>query len=275
MPQLHTSPASPFPGRAIAESDAASALLQVRALSKSFGGHRAVHDLSFDLHRGSIGGLIGPNGAGKTTLFNCLAGFMKPDAGSIALGGQSLAGASADVVFGAGLARTFQIPRPFPEMTVLENVMVAPTGQLGERFWANWLRPRQVALQERRTREAARHWLDFVGLIELEQRAARVLSGGQRKLLELARVMVAQPSLVLLDEPGAGVNPALLDQIVDKVAALNRQGTTFLIIEHNMDLVAALCEPVMVMAQGELLVSGDAETVLNDPRVIEAYLGDA
>jgi len=264
-----------MPSSASAEKIDGGALLQVRALSKSFGGHRAIHAVSFELSHGSIGGLIGPNGAGKTTLFNCLAGFMQPDAGDIVLGGVSIGGASADAIFGAGLARTFQIPRPFPEMTVLENVMVAPTAQLGERFWANWLRPGQVALQERRTREAARHWLDFVGLIQLEQQAARVLSGGQRKLLELARVMVAQPRLVLLDEPGAGVNPALLDQIVDKVAALNRLGTTFLIIEHNMDLVTTLCQPVMVMAQGELLVSGDADTVLADPRVVEAYLGDA
>jgi len=264
-----------MPSSASAETSDRGDLLQVRGLSKSFGGHRAVHAVSFALQTGAIGGLIGPNGAGKTTLFNCLAGFMKPDAGEIVLGGVAIAGASADKIFGAGLARTFQIPRPFPEMTVLENVMVAPTAQLGERFWANWLRPGQVALQEQRTREAARHWLDFVGLGELEQQAARVLSGGQRKLLELARVMVAQPSLVLLDEPGAGVNPALLDQIVDKVAALNRSGTTFLIIEHNMDLVTTLCQPVMVMAQGELLVSGDADTVLADPRVVEAYLGDA
>jgi branched-chain amino acid transport system ATP-binding protein len=132
-----------------------------------------------------------------------------------------------------------------------------------------------VAAQEVQTRAAARHWLDFVGLSRLEDEPARVLSGGQRKLLELARVMVSQPKLILLDEPGAGVNPALLDQIVDKVAALNAQGATFLIIEHNMDLVATLCSPVMVMAQGELLTSGDAGDVLNDPRVVEAYLGTA
>ncbi len=252
-----------------------SALLQVRGVSKSFGGHRAVHEVSFALKAGAIGGLIGPNGAGKTTLFNCLAGFMKPTAGQVLLDGASIGGTSAAQVFAAGLARTFQIPRPFPEMTVLENVMLAPTGQLGESFWTNWFRPGTVATQEKKTREAARHWLDFVGLSDLQHQPARVLSGGQRKLLELARVMVAEPKLVLLDEPGAGVNPALLDQIVDKVAALNAQGTTFLIIEHNMDLVASLCRPVMVMAQGELLTSGDADTVLSDPRVVEAYLGDA
>ena len=252
-----------------------AAFLEAVEVTKVFGGNRAVDGVSFTLERGAIGGLIGPNGAGKTTLFNCLAGFMAPSSGQVLLDGQAIGGASPARIFGAGLARTFQIPRPFPEMSVLDNVMLAPTGQLGERFWMNWLRPAAVAAQERATREAARHWLDFVGLSALEAQPARVLSGGQRKLLELARVMVAAPKLVLLDEPGAGVNPALLDQIVDKVAALNRQGVTFLVIEHNMDLVMSLCRPVMVMAQGRLLVSGDAATVLRDPRVIEAYLGDA
>ena len=252
-----------------------SSLLMAREVTKVFGGHRAVDGVSFVLERGCIGGLIGPNGAGKTTLFNCLAGHLAPTSGSIELDGVPIAGAPPSRVFAAGLARTFQIPRPFPQMTVLENVMLAPPHQLGERFWANWLQPRAVAAQERRTQEAARHWLDFVGLSALAQQPASVLSGGQRKLLELARVMVAEPRLVLLDEPGAGVNPALLDQIVDKVAALNRQGTTFLVIEHNMDLVMSLCRPVMVMAQGRLLVQGEPDTVLRDPRVVEAYLGDA
>ena len=250
-------------------------LLVVDAVSKNFGGHQAVDRVSFSLKSGSIGGLIGPNGAGKTTLFNCLAGFLKPSSGRILLAGRVVSGLSACDVFAAGLARTFQIPRPFPEMSVLDNVMVAATGQAGERFWANWLRPTLVRDQERQIREAARHWLDFVGLSELEQKPARILSGGQRKLLELARVMVSKPKLVLLDEPGAGVNPVLLNQIVDKITALNAEGTTFLIIEHNMDLVASLCQPVMVMAQGGLLISGDADAVLNDPRVIEAYRGTA
>jgi branched-chain amino acid transport system ATP-binding protein len=249
--------------------------LQVNDLSKSFGGHQAVNKVSFNLPRKSVGGLIGPNGAGKTTLFNCIAGFMSPNSGSVKLEGLEIAALSPDKIFAAGIARTFQIPRPFSGMTVLENVMVAPAGQIGEKFWTNWLQPRVVAKQEQNTREAARHWLNFVGLSALEHQAASILSGGQRKLLELARVMVTNPKLVLLDEPGAGVNPALLDQIVEKIAALNSQGTTFLIIEHNMDLIASLCSPVMVMAQGELLTSGDAQTVLNDPRVVEAYLGDA
>jgi branched-chain amino acid transport system ATP-binding protein len=250
-------------------------MLEAREVTKAFGGHRAVDGLTFTLARGTITGLIGPNGAGKTTLFNCLAGAMRPDAGSVRLDGVELAGAPAEQIFAAGLARTFQIPRPFPAMSVLENVMLAPRAQRGERFWANWLQPGAVAAEERRTRDAARHWLDFVGLDRLADEPARVLSGGQRKLLEIARVMVAEPRLVLLDEPGAGVNPALLDTIVDKIAALHRTGVTFLVIEHNMDLVASLCEPVLVMAQGRLLVQGRAAEVLRDPQVVEAYLGAA
>jgi branched-chain amino acid transport system ATP-binding protein len=158
-------------------------------------------------------------------------------------------------------------------MTVLENVMLAPPGQHGERFWANWLRPGAVAAEERRNRERALHWLDFVGLARLAGEPARVLSGGQRKLLELARVLVAEPKLILLDEPGAGVAPPLLALIMDKIAELNARGLTFLIIEHNMELVGRLCRPVLVLAQGRLLLEGTAEAVRRDPRVIEAYLG--
>ena len=251
-----------------------NALLAAREVTKHFGGHCAVDSVSFTLDRGAILGLIGPNGAGKTTLFNCLTGFMRASRGQVHLDGRRIDGLAPSAVFGAGLARTFQIPRPFPQMSVLDNVMLAPTGQLGERFWANWLRPAAVAAQERRTRDAARHWLDFVGLTALQDEPARVLSGGQRKLLELARVMVAKPRLVLLDEPGAGVNPTLLDQIVDKVAQLNAGGVGFLIIEHNMDLVMSLCSSVMVMAQGRLLVQGPVAQVLRDARVVEAYLGE-
>ena len=252
-----------------------SDVLVAEEITKNFGGHHAVDHVSLAIRSGSIAGLIGPNGAGKTTLFNCLAGALKPTSGRILLDGRDIAGLAACDVFSAGLARTFQLPRPFPEMSVLDNVMVAAKDQAGEHLWNNWLRPSLVAQQERAAKEAARHWLSFVGLSALETKPARILSGGQRKLLELARVMVSKPKLVLLDEPGAGVNPVLLNQIVEKVAELNAEGTTFLIIEHNMDLVASLCQPVFVMAQGRLLVSGDAKTVMNDPRVIEAYLGNA
>jgi branched-chain amino acid transport system ATP-binding protein len=240
---------------------------------KSFGGHRAVDGVSFSLESGRITGLIGPNGAGKTTLFNLIAGALRPDSGRISLAGCPISGLRPDQVFQAGLARTFQIPKPFAAMSVLENVMLAPKGQAGEAFWRNWLSTGRVAREEAQVRERALHWLDFVGLARLAHEPARVLSGGQRKLLELARAMVSEPTLVLLDEPGAGVNPALLDTIVERIAALHRQGVNFLIIEHNMDLVASLCDPVLVMAQGQLLVSGSAAQVLRDARVVEAYLG--
>ncbi len=249
-------------------------MLTLNALVKDFGGHRAVDGLTCTIEPGRITGVIGPNGAGKTTMFNLVAGAYKPTSGDIVFEGHPIGGRRADQVFRAGIGRTFQIPRPFPAMTVLENVMLSPPGQAGESFWRNWLRPGQVQAQERQVHDRAMHWLDFVGLAPLAHQPARVLSGGQRKLLELARVMVAEPRLVLLDEPGAGVNPALLDTIVDRIAALHRQGTSFLIIEHNMDLVASLCDPVLVMAQGRLLAQGRAADVLRDPQVVEAYLGE-
>ena len=248
-------------------------MLVAQGLTKGFGGPPVVEDVSFTLARGAITGLIGPNGAGKTTLFNLLAGSLAPDRGTLTLDGTRIEGRRPDEVFGLGLARTFQIPRPFPAMTVLENVMLAPPGQQGERFWTNWLRPGAVAAEERRVRDRALHWLDFVGLTRLAQEPARVLSGGQRKLLELARVLVAEPRLILLDEPAAGVAPPLLATIMEKIVSLNAQGTSFLIIEHNMKLVMSLCRPVLVLAQGKLLMEGEPEAVRADRRVVEAYLG--
>lgn len=248
-------------------------MLIAENVSRSFGGTRAVDDVSVAIRRGTITGLIGPNGAGKTTFFNCLAGLLTPDSGTITLDGTRIEGRRPDQVFRAGLARTFQIPRPFPEMSVLDNVRLAPPCQSGETFWRAWTHPTQVADEERTITERARHWIAFVGLTHLEGEPARVLSGGQRKLLELARALVSEPKLILLDEPGAGVNPALLDTIVDRIAMLNRQGTTVLIIEHNMDLVTSLCDPVLVMAQGRLIASGPPSAVTSDPAVIDAYLG--
>jgi branched-chain amino acid transport system ATP-binding protein len=250
-------------------------MLQAISLSRTFGGLRAVDDVSFALGAGCIAGLIGPNGAGKTTLFSLIAGSLKPTRGQLLFEGRRLDGKPPHAVFAAGIARTFQIPRPFAAMTVLENMMVAPQRQCGERFWLNWLAPGAVAAEERASRERARELLAFLGLEALAGAPARVLSGGQRKLLELGRVLMAQPKLVLLDEPGAGVNPALLATIVDKIAALNERGITFLIIEHNMDLVMRLCRPILVMAGGKLLMEGTGAEVRADPRVIEAYLGAA
>jgi len=248
------------------------ALLAADRFSKNFGGHQAVDQVSFSIHPGASTGLIGPNGAGKTTLFNCVSGFLKPSSGRILLNGRDIAGLPPHRVFAAGLARTFQIPRLFADMTVVENITLAARDQAGEHFWNVWCRPSLVRRQEQKILDQARHWLDFVGLTDLENQPARILSGGQRKLLELARVMVSKPEVVLLDEPGSGVNPVLLDRIVEKITELNANGTTFLIIEHNMDLVASLCHSVMVMAEGRLLAAGSAPDVLSDHRVIEAYL---
>ncbi len=247
--------------------------LEVEGLSKDFAGHRVVDGVSFRVHPGSITGLIGPNGAGKTTVFNLIAGTLAPSAGRIRLGATRLDGLPPHRVLGLGVGRTFQIGRPFLERTVLENVMLAARAQLGERFWSNWLRPGAVAREEGAVRDRARELLEFVGLARLAGEPARVLSGGQRRLLELARVLMADPCLVLLDEPAAGVSPALLDAIVDRVVELNRRGVTFLLIEHNMDLVMRLCRPVLVMAGGVLLAEGEPEAVRTDPRVVEAYLG--
>jgi branched-chain amino acid transport system ATP-binding protein len=222
---------------------------------------------------GSITGLIGPNGAGKTTVFNLIAGALRPTAGRIRLGQTRLDGQPPHRVLRAGIARTFQIPRPFPAMSVLENVMLAGQGQAGERFWANWLRPGAVAAGERALRERARALIDFVDLGDLAEAPARVLSGGQRKLLELARALMTGPRVLLLDEPAAGVNPALVEAIAERIAALPREGLTVFMIEHNLDLVMRLCRPVLVMAEGRLLLEGDPEAVRTDPRVIDAYLG--
>jgi branched-chain amino acid transport system ATP-binding protein len=250
-------------------------MLEVIDVSRRFGGAHAADRVSFGVARGSITGLIGPNGAGKTTMFNMIAGSLPPSAGRILLEGHAIGREPAHRRLARGLGRTFQIPRPFPAMTVLENVLVAAVGQRGERPFANWLSPGAVARQERRLAERAREIIAFVTLDRLADAPAGSLSGGQRKLLELARVLMAEPKLVLLDEPAAGVNPSLLEIIIDRIVALNRDGLTLLIVEHNMDLVARLCSRVHVMAGGRLLTSGTPDAVTQDARVVEAYLGGA
>jgi len=248
-------------------------MLNVRAVSRHFGGIRAVDGVSMAVRRGEIVGLIGPNGAGKTTLFNLVAGTAKPSAGEIVLAGKRIEGEAAHRRLARGLGRTFQIPRPFPHMTLIENLLVAAQGQTGERLLANWFRGATVAKEEHRNLDRALGLLDFVTLAKLSYEPARVLSGGQRKLLELARVMMANPAIVLLDEPAAGVNPSLAETIIARIAELNRQGVTFLIIEHDMNLVARLCAHVFVMAGGRNLAEGTPAEVVRDRRVIEAYLG--
>ena len=236
-----------------------SGLLEARQLERRFGALRAVDGVSLTVEAGTITGLIGPNGAGKSTLFALLAGELKPHSGEVRFAGERIEGAMPDRIFRAGLARTFQIPRPFPQMTVLENVMLAPIGQAGERFWNNWVRPGAVRAEERRHRERAHEVLDFTGLGGKAQELAGQLSGGQQKLLELARVMMVEPKLILLDEPAAGVNPALLQLLIEKILALHARGMTFLIIEHNMDMVMRICRPIIVMAQGRVIFEGDPD----------------
>jgi branched-chain amino acid transport system ATP-binding protein len=228
--------------------------------------------MSLTLAPGAVLGVIGPNGAGKTTLFNLLAGTIRADAGTITLGSRDLTREPPEARIGAGLGRSFQIPRPFPRMTVLENVMTAAQGQSGERIWANIVAPGRVAAEERAHVARARELLEFVSLTHLADQTAGVLSGGQRKLLELARVLMAGPKVILLDEPAAGVNPALLDLIIDRIAAINAQGIGVLLIEHNMEMIARLCPRVIVMAAGKPLAEGTPAEIARRPEVIEVYL---
>ena len=249
-------------------------MLELRNVVRTFGQLRAVDGVSFSVQANTITGLIGPNGAGKTTTFGLIAGSMNPDAGEILFEGQRIDGQTPDRIFHRGLGRTFQIPRPFPEMTVLENVMLAPIAQSGERFWNNWFRPGLVKAEEKRARERAMEVLGFTGLAAKANDLAGQLSGGQQKLLELARVLMIEPRLILLDEPAAGVNPALLETLIEKILALHARGITFLIIEHNMDMVMSICRPIVVMAQGKVIFEGEPDGVRRDPKVLDAYLGD-
>jgi branched-chain amino acid transport system ATP-binding protein len=250
-------------------------VLAARDLVKRFGGVAAVDRVSIDLPRGRIFGLIGPNGAGKTTLFDLLAGEQAPTSGGVAINGVAVERAPAHARMKHGLGRTFQIPRPFPGMTLVENVMLGAQDQSGERIWPNWLAPDRVKREERACRDRAIDLLRFVELDGMALKPARILSGGQRKLLELARALMAGPSVLLLDEPAAGVNPNLLAVIVERVAEINRGGVAVLVIEHNIDVIVKLCERVLVMTGGRLLCEGPPEAVTRDPRVIEAYLGGA
>ena len=249
-------------------------MLRLENVRKSFGAVQAVDGVSFEVEAGMMAGLIGPNGAGKTTLFNTLAGLHRPDSGAIHLDGHRIDGREPHAVFRAGLSRTFQIPKPFPEMTVLENLMLVPEQQVGELFWNNWFRPGHVEQQEKSIRDQAVEIGGFCGLRSVISDLAGTLSGGQLKLLELARVLMANPKIILLDEPAAGVNPALLESLIEKLSELNRRGQSFLIIEHNIDMVMALCDPVMVMAAGRLIFSGPAAAARENQAVMDAYLGD-
>lgn len=253
-----------------------SVLLQATGMIRSFGGVQAVRGMSLEITQGTITALIGPNGAGKSTLFNLLSGVMRPDAGKVYLKGQDITRLAPWRRARLGLIRTFQLAREFQRMTVLENLMLAPQLQLGERFWPIFLNPGAVRAQEAEIYRRACEVMDIAMLSHLRDEYAGDLSGGQKKLLELARTLMIECDLILLDEPGAGVNPALMNTLTDMIRRLNREhGKTFLIVEHDMDMIAQLCDPVVVMTQGSLLTAGSFEDLRRDPAVVEAYLGSA
>lgn len=249
-------------------------MLVVEDLAKQFGGLHAVDGCSFTVKRGTITGLIGPNGAGKTTVFNLLTGFLKPDGGEVRLAEEDITGLPPHRIFQKRICRTFQIPRELKEMTVVENLMLVPPGQLGERMWNPFFHPRKVRQQERTICDKALDVLDFLQLSHLKDEYAGSLSGGQKKLLELARTMMVDPKLVLLDEPGAGVNRTLLKRLASSIERLCMEtGTTFLVIEHDMDFIMRLCTPVIVMSEGRKLMEGTPSEVQKNKEVLDAYLG--
>jgi len=249
-------------------------VLTIDRLSKRFGGLRAVDACGFEVLDRTITGLIGPNGAGKTTLFHLLTGFLRPDAGRVHLDGAEITGLPPHRVFHRGVCRTFQIPRELKGLSVIENLMLVAPGQLGERIWNPIIRPRAVFRQERDVRRAAAEVLEFLDLAPVAEAPAGSLSGGQKKLLELGRTMMATPQLVLLDEPGAGVNRTLLKRLAQAIERLRAErGLTFLLIEHDMDFVMRLCRPIVVMSEGRVLAQGEPEEIQRDPRVLDAYLG--
>lgn len=249
-------------------------MISVSHVSKSFGGIHAVRGCSLEVADGSVTGLIGPNGAGKSTLFNIIAGLMPPDKGTISLAGEDVTGWPAHRLFHRGLARTFQIAQEFSRMTVIENLMAVPPKQSGENLLRAWLTWGKVLDEEAVLRDRAREVLEQLRLTHLEREYAGNLSGGQKKLLELGRTMMIKPKVVLLDELGAGVNRTLLGELASEIERLNRDhGYTFFVIEHDMDLIARLCQPVIVMAEGHVLTQGSMADIRRNEAVIEAYLG--
>ena len=249
-------------------------MLEIRNINKNFGGLKAVNNASMKIDKGSITGLIGPNGAGKTTLFNTIAGVYAPDEGEIFLENQNIAGLKPHNLFNKGVLRTFQIAHEFSTLTVLENLMMVPPNQYGENLIYAWFRNNDVKKQEEEIRTKAIEVIEFLNLNHLTQELAGNLSGGQKKLLELGRTMMVDSKLVLLDEVGAGVNRTLLNDISDAILRLNKEKNyTFFVIEHDMDLIEKICDPVIVMAEGSVLFEGKFDEVKSNEEVIEAYLG--
>ena len=249
-------------------------MITISGVNKHFGGIHAVRDATLQIETGSITGLIGPNGAGKTTLFNVIAGLYKPDSGTVQLDGQDITGLAPHELFARGLLRTFQIAHEFSSLTVRENLMMVPQNQSGERLMDAWLQPAKIRQEEAALITKANEVISFLQLDLVANERAGNLSGGQKKLLELGRTMMTDAKIVFLDEVGAGVNRTLLNHIGDSILRLNReQGYTFCMIEHDMEFISRLCDPVIVMAEGSVLATGSAADIRNNDDVIEAYLG--
>ena len=249
-------------------------MISVHDMHKHFGGFHAVDGASLTIATGSITGLIGPNGAGKTTLFNVIAGRLPPTSGRVTMDGEDITGLPPHELFHKGLLRTFQIAHEFSSMTVRENLMMVPGSQSGETLWNAWFGRGRIAQEEAVLLKQADEVLDFLTIAHLKEEKAGNLSGGQKKLLELGRTMMVDAKIVFLDEVGAGVNRTLLNTIGDAIVRLNKErGYTFCVIEHDMDFIGRLCDPVIVMAQGRVLAQGSAKDIMQNDAVIEAYLG--
>jgi len=250
-------------------------MIEIKNVSKSFGGIKAVNNVSLSIKKGSITGLIGPNGAGKTTLFNIIAGLYNADFGEIFFEDANISRLRSDQLFEKGILRTFQIAHEFENLSVRENLMMVPSNQLGENILHTWVSRKKIKQQEKSNYEKASKVIKFLNLDQVENERAGSLSGGQKKLLELGRTMMVDAKLVLLDEVGAGVNKTLLKKIGQSIKTLNSElGYTFFMIEHDIDFISSLCDPVVVMTEGSVLTEGNLEDIKNDDRVIEAYLGN-
>ena len=249
-------------------------MIVVEDVHKHFGGFRAVDGASLRIEPGSITGLIGPNGAGKTTLFNVIAGVLPPTSGRVSMAGEDITGLPPHELFHKGLLRTFQIAHEFSSMTCRENLMMVPGAQSGERLWNTWFGRKRIADEERALRAKADEVLEFLTISHLADHKAGQVSGGQKKLLELGRTMMVDAKIVFLDEVGAGVNRTLLMTIADTILRLNKErGYTFVVIEHDMDFIGKICDPVICMAEGRVLAQGTLDEIKANEQVIEAYLG--
>lgn len=248
-------------------------ILEIEDLTKTFGGIEAVSNFSLNLKKGKIGGLIGPNGAGKTTLFNLITGYLKPDSGEIKFSGRSIENEPSHEIARKGVIRTFQIMKPLSRMSVLENLMLAESDQVGESVSNLLFRPDEVKKREDSIRERALEILDFFDLENHKDEYAGSLSGGQRRLLELTRSLMASPTLLMLDEPTGGVNPTLAKDILNRLRELNDEGLTIFMVEHNIETIMSLSDIIFVMAEGEKIAEGSPSDIRQNERVIDAYLG--